>query len=180
MFSLIVKKHDRITSGDVSSFMLLLSGLFYSCSLLTCMQYRTFLKQTHGDGCPFCEHLGLDRKVIIREDRYAMVTVAKAPYVSDQLLVIPKRHVETFSQLRFLESLSCLKLLRWITQRLYRQGYAGYSILLRDGDGVGKSIPHLHIHIIPDLDIHIKNGSSRRKLLTPEEIAQTVKKFQTR
>lgn len=139
------------------------------------MQYRTFLKQ--DTGCPFCADETLDRDVIVTSNRRAMLTVAKAPYVQDQLLVIPKRHVEKISQLRLLETLDCLRLIRWADKKLYQKGGRGYNVLLRDGEGVGKSIPHLHIHLIPDHDILIKNGTDTRRVLSKSEIKNTVKRL---
>ena len=140
------------------------------------MQYRTFLK--HGNGCPFCAKDDLDRTVIVKENRRAMITVAKAPYVPDQLLVITKRHIERFSEMNLFEAIDCFRLIKWAGERFYYKGHPGFNTLLRDGDRVGKSIPHLHIHLIPNLDIDMINGSDRRKMLTPLEINRLVKKLQ--
>lgn len=140
------------------------------------MQYQTFLKQS-PPGCPFCEKETFDRSVLVTSNRRAMVTVAKGPYVADQLLVIPKRHIENFSQLTLLEALDCFRLMRWVAARFYQNGHTGYNILLRDGEGVGKSIPHLHIHLIPSLDMQFKNSGTKRRLLTPIEIKKTIKRI---
>ncbi len=139
------------------------------------MEYRTFLQQSQG--CPFCEGDYLDKNAIIITNHRAMVTVAKAPYVVDQLLVIPKRHVETISEMRVLESFDCLKLIRWAGRRLLQKGHAGYTLLLREGSGVGKSIPHVHIHLIPSESIDLKNSHLDRKVLSTREVKQVVKKF---
>ncbi|MBP9762350.1 HIT domain-containing protein [Patescibacteria group bacterium] len=141
------------------------------------MQYRTFLKNS-DDGCPFCEREALDRTVIVRANTRAMLTVAKAPYVADQLLVIPKRHVKNVADLQLLDIVDCIRLIRWAGKRLTENGHPGYTILLRDGDGVGKSISHLHIHVIPDVDIPIVNSSQDRRVLTAAQIQKIVRKLQ--
>jgi histidine triad (HIT) family protein len=143
------------------------------------MQYRTFLKNS-DDRCPFCEREALDPTVIVRANARAMLTVAKAPYVPDQLLVIPKRHVENVADLQVLDIVDCLRLIRWAGNRLTKNGHPGYTILLRDGDGVGKSIAHLHIHLIPNLDIPIMNSSRLRRVLTPAQIQKIVQRIQER
>ena len=77
--------------------------------------------------------------------------------------------------MRLIESIACFRLIRWAGKQLYRKGHPGYTILLRDGTNVGKTIDHLHIHIVPSLDIDIKNGSQRRRVLTTAEIKKTIK-----
>lgn len=140
------------------------------------MQYQTFLKQSPA-GCPFCEKEAFDPRVLITSNRRAMVTVAKGPYVADQVLIIPKRHVENFIHLSLLEMIDCYRLMRWVVNRYQKLGVGGYNILLRDGEGVGKSIPHLHIHLIPNFDMVFKNSSRNRRVLTPTEIKKTIKKL---
>ena len=140
------------------------------------MQYRTFLKNS-DDGCPFCERESFDKTVLVHETARARVAIAKAPYVPDQLLVMPKAHVVNFTDLTLLDAFHCFRLIRWAGKQLYRKGYKGYLVLMRDGDKVGKSIPHLHIHVIPNHDVSIQNGSRNRRVLTPSEITKRVKGF---
>lgn len=140
------------------------------------MQYRTFLKNS-DDRCPFCEEGSFDPTVLVYETARARVTIPKAPYVADQLLIMPKAHVVNFADLSLLDAFHCFRLLRWAGKQLYRQGHKGYVILLRDGDKVDKSIPHLHIHVIPDTFVEAKNSSINRKVLTKAEIVKRVKAF---
>jgi diadenosine tetraphosphate (Ap4A) HIT family hydrolase len=140
------------------------------------MQYDQFLKES-PPGCPFCRHEAFDPTVLITQNRKMLLTVAKAPYVRDQLLIIPKRHIERFSDLTFLELLYYWKMIVWAEKRLTSLGYTGYSQLLREGDGVGKSIPHLHFHLIPGHEVHIQNSTVKRRVLSVKELRATVERF---
>ena len=128
------------------------------------MLYTTYLKTLTQ--CPFCDNK--DR--IIFENKEAFITYAKAPYAQYHILVIPKRHIDSFLELTKSEDAHIIMLLRKGVKLLHTLGYKNCSILVRDGKDSGKSIKHLHYHIIPnhrigDLDIH----GEKRKVLTPQE-----------
>lgn len=139
------------------------------------MLYTTYLKTLTS--CPFCGHT--DRRIF--ENRDAFLTYAKAPYAPHHLLVIPKRHVSSFLELTKSEDASITKLLHKGVELLHTFGNANCSILVRDGKGSGKSIQHLHYHIIPnhrigDLDV---NGA-KRKVLTQQEINNVIKELKNK
>jgi diadenosine tetraphosphate (Ap4A) HIT family hydrolase len=128
------------------------------------MKYCDFLETL--EGCPFCDEKG--REVL--ENETALLTYALAPYHPDHLLVIPKRHIEHFleieeSEMRDIEDLQKLgmKLLEDI-------GYKNISLLVREGDGSGKSVAHLHYHLIPEISLGNADYSGQdRIVLTTEE-----------
>lgn len=136
------------------------------------MLYKTYLKTLTQ--CPFC--INKDRKIL--ENKEAFLTYARAPYAQHHLLVIPKRHVDSFLDLKNIENSSITKLLHKGVHLLHTLGHVNCSILVRDGKGSGKSIEHLHYHIIPnhrigDLDIH----GEKRRVLTEQEICTVVKEL---
>jgi histidine triad (HIT) family protein len=49
--------------------------------------------------CPFCDILTKNTERIIRESKHAFVVLSNPRLVPGHLLVIPKRHVEKFSEL---------------------------------------------------------------------------------
>jgi diadenosine tetraphosphate (Ap4A) HIT family hydrolase len=138
------------------------------------MLYDDFLKKMPT--CPFCDEKDRVNRVIL-ENRSGYLTYALSPYHKHHLLVIPKKH-----RLRLLEAsaLEQYQLNRLIDQgvRLLRiLGYNDLSVLVRDGH-LGKSIDHLHYHVIPNTDIgDVTNYGKARKVLTKRQIASTLKDF---
>ena len=132
------------------------------------MKYQDFLEEMTE--CPFCK--GHNNR-LIEENETAYLTYALAPYHKHHLLVVPKRHVTTFLKLKDLEDSDISDLLDYGAHILEKLGYIDYSILVRNGKtvSIGKSVDHMHYHIIPNIHIGSMNHSgSERAILTKEEI----------
>ncbi len=131
------------------------------------MLYKEFLKKKRA--CPFCR---LSNQVIVTS-KLSFLTYAVAPYTDGHLLVIPKRHVDSFLALTQSEHLDIEQLLEKGVAIVKHLGYSNYSILVRNGDNHQKSVKHLHYHIIPnhrigDLDA---TGQPRAVLTKIAELA---------
>lgn len=102
--------------------------------------------------CPFCEEKDV---YAIDENEYAVVLPARAPYREDHILICPKRHgdfLQEYSQ-RELEDLYSL-LTKW--EVLLQKKHGEVVTFLRQGKNfgtTGKSLSHLHRHIIPQFKI---------------------------
>ena len=133
------------------------------------MLYQDFLKELHT--CPFCA----EEEIKFAESEHAYLTYALAPYHPHHLLVIPKQHVLHYLDLSKDEEYEISMLIRSGVEALKRLGYQNITVLVREGVAVGKSIAHLHYHVIPNIRIgDIDHGGRERIILTPEEIASTV------
>jgi diadenosine tetraphosphate (Ap4A) HIT family hydrolase len=133
------------------------------------MQYKDFLVSHIGSACPFC---GSEKRMFFENDA-AFLTYALAPYHPHHLLIIPRRHTTSMLELSQDEAKDLWELIRRGIETLRSLGYQNYSLLLREGDNTGKSIPHLHYHLIPvhrigDLDVN----ANEREILTDEEISR--------
>lgn len=132
------------------------------------MLYSEFQLQSADDPCHFCHPK--DRVFI--ESEAAFLTYGLAPYHRHHLLVIPKRHVESFMELSRDESDQIWNLIRQGAAILLELGYETYTVVVREGKGGTKSMPHLHYHLIPDKSIGDLDASGReRTVMTSEEIA---------
>lgn len=132
------------------------------------MLYSEFQLQSADDPCRFCHPQ--DRMFI--ENETAFLTYGLAPYHRHHLLVIPKRHAESFMELSRDESDHIWNLIRQGAAILLELGYETYTVIVREGRGSAKSMPHLHYHLIPDKSIGDLDASGReRTVMTPEEIA---------
>ena len=131
--------------------------------------------------CPFCYE---KESHIVDEWIYMKVIPARAPYVKDHLLIVPKRHVNLLKELTHPELIDLHELVDKWTKKLHKY-HNSVNLLLRDGlvgdKNCGKSVNHLHFHLIPDCDISEKTGKgeSDREFLDEKkykEITQNIKK----
>lgn len=97
--------------------------------------------------CPFCDAQETGQR-ILRETEHALVIPNRTFYdvwetrsVLDHLLVIPKRHVKSLSELSDAEKLDIVTLIGD-----YEKG--DYSMYARAGTSVTRSVGHQHTHLI--------------------------------
>ena len=119
------------------------------------MEYSEYRSQLTS--CPFCNDTQ-----ILWEDNNFYVTLARAPYIKDHILIIPKKHVIFLNELTQEEQHQLWDIVNKRNNILLKH-YNGTSILLRDSheNGTsGKSIGHLHAHIVPDCWIGALTGDN--------------------
>ncbi len=116
------------------------------------MNYHQALETMGKDFDPF---LHIEKEHIVDEYDNFLVILARAPYIEEHLLVIPKRKVYILSKLSPHEQSELFSILEERTEKLHQQ-HNSVNLLLRDwlvGWNSGKSINHLHFHLIPDTEI---------------------------
>lgn len=137
------------------------------------MNYKELLETDKK--CPFCES---GRNKTIKKIRKAKLTYSIAPYCQHHLLVTSERHIESFEQLTNEEKIDIDEMLLQGIRFLKTLGHDSYSILLRNGDKTGKTIEHLHYHIIPSIEVGSLDGNHiDRKIMTDEEIDDLLKLY---
>jgi len=137
------------------------------------MLYNQFLENI--DHCPFCNPKSNE---IIKENKKTFLTYALAPYHKHHLLIVPKRHLSEFEELTRDELHEIDLMLRQGVKILRSIGYKDYTILVRNGKNEGKTVEHLHYHIVPitligDLD----HFGKHRKILGDNEIEETLREL---
>ena len=136
------------------------------------MLYKDFLATMSG--CPFCD----GRNGIIKDNPNAFLTYSIAPYHKHHMLVIPKRHVLDFNDLKSEEMSDIIALQKTAQELLNKLGYKDYSILVRFGDNSGKSVEHTHFHVVPDIRMgDVDHTGQDREVLSEEEIAVLMSEF---
>ena len=129
------------------------------------MKYLTYLKNLKV--CPFCEDI---KGKILLENDGAYLTYSLAPYHKYHLLVIPKRHVENLAELTWEEHVCLTALFVTGVKTLGKLGHNDCTLLTRDSGSLGKSIKHLHGHIIPGGFIQDTSlNTAVRKILSTDE-----------
>ena len=97
--------------------------------------------------CPFC---ALEPSEILWQDSWVMTIRDTTPVSPGHTLLIPKRHIASLFEASEAEQHALLRALREAKLRLDRELRPdGYNIGINDGEAAGRTIPHLHIHLIP-------------------------------
>lgn len=112
---------------------------------------RNYLKyRTHPrpDSCPFCD-LEKNRREIVSESKHAFVIRNDFKYdlwelrrVVDHLMIIPRRHVRSLSELSAEERSDIMEFMAEYASQ-------GYDVYARSVDSVHRTVPlHQHTHLI--------------------------------
>ena len=136
------------------------------------MKYSEFLEAGKDKPCPFC---AVNPKEVILENKYAYLTFALAPYHKDHLLVVPKRHYEHILDVTDEEMTDIDHLQDKGWQLLKKLGYKSVSFVVREGEESGRTVKHIHYHVIPDVRVgDLDHNGELRKILTSNEISEEV------
>lgn len=140
------------------------------------MLYADYLKTLNR--CPFCDEEHFAGQ-LVAENKSSALIVSLAPYHKHHLLIIPKRHLEKILEINEEEMLDIISLQKIGIKILYGLGYENMSVLVREGENIGKSVRHLHYHIIPNIMIGAENiaGGDDRKISTEEEILEFIEEM---
>lgn len=94
------------------------------------MKYKDDLKEINQEyHCPFCEE---QKEYILEKTAYCYVTPARAPYVSDHLLIIPNRHVLLLQDLLHEELTDIFNVIEKWTEKLHTH-HNDVTLVCRDG-----------------------------------------------
>lgn len=126
--------------------------------------------------CPFCN---LKSKEIVRKNKHAILFLNRGPYCKDHLLVSPRRHLSEISKMSKSEKEDVEKLIYYGMKILHKK-YENISILYREGTvKIGRTIEHLHYHLIPELMIITEKGrlGKDRKFFSSKEYVKKTGEF---
>ena len=98
-------------------------------------------------GCIFCN---LDETKIVIENEGARAIFDGFPVNEGHMLIIPKKHIETYFEASDSEKNLLWNLVEECKEYLdERFNPDGYNIGINNGVAAGQTIMHLHIHLIP-------------------------------
>ncbi|MFC1790464.1 adenylyltransferase/cytidyltransferase family protein [Patescibacteria group bacterium] len=125
--------------------------------------------------CVFCD---LKKKYLVAEKNKVVLTVALYPYTDGHLLIIPRRHLESVDQLTALEQTAIFDLTSRGKALLNRSlKIANFWLLIREGNGIkaGKTVDHLHFHLLP-YDPRVIRMADTTLKIAPLKLAQILRK----
>ena len=116
--------------------------------------------------CIFCNRESLE---VIAENKLALAFYDACPVSKGHILVIPKRHVETYFDASAKEHNAISQLVFEVKQYLEKNyNPDAYNIGANVGRDAGQTVFHFHIHIIPRYrgDVEDPRGGVRKVLPT--------------
>jgi len=97
--------------------------------------------------CPFCAP---DRGRVVASNTLAFAIRDGYPVSPGHTLAIPHRHVESFFGLSPQEEAALFELIREQKQVLDGEfAPHGFNIGINDGQAAGRTVAHVHVHLIP-------------------------------
>ncbi len=98
--------------------------------------------------CVFCDVGMHDR--MIADNEFAFSFLTQAPIVPGHVLICPKRHVQTYDELRAPEKSAIEQMRKKIKTALKKVFRAqGFNYAWNEGEVAGQSVPHFHLHVVP-------------------------------
>ena len=123
------------------------------------------------DNCPFCkiERLINKDRIVYQDDTWIAI-YDNYPVSEGHVLLIPKRHVETFFNLNMVEFGSLgvtIGIIKMILDKKFHPD--GYNIGANSGEVAGQTVMHCHIHIIPRYKGDMENPRGGVRGVIPEK-----------
>ena len=99
--------------------------------------------------CVFCRIASgeLPATVTHRADGFLAIEDI-APKAPVHLLVLPKRHVDTFRDVAAFEPAEAKRMLEFVAEAARLAGLDDYRLIVNTGAGAGQTVFHLHWHIL--------------------------------
>jgi len=100
--------------------------------------------------CLFCDRNNTERHKIIVENELFYAREDNFAVSKGHTEVVPKKHVESFFDFTDEEAVQLFDLIKK-TKNIISKKYKpdGFNIGINEGEAAGRSIHHLHVHIIP-------------------------------
>lgn len=117
--------------------------------------------------CLFCRQDDPRLNQISHRNATCFARLDNFPATEGHTEIVPKRHVESFFDLTSEELQDAFALILAVREDLSRRLHPeGYTIGVNEGRAAGRSIDHLHIHVIPRRfgDVENAEGGIRRVL----------------
>lgn len=120
--------------------------------------------------CLFCDRDNPQKNRIVLENELFYARWDNFPVSKGHAEIVPKRHVESFFELTKEELIQMYGLLNK-TKEIIDKKYSpsAYNIGINDGEAAGRTIHHLHIHIIPRYEGDVKNPKGGIRHIIPEK-----------
>ncbi|MFA5985790.1 MAG: HIT domain-containing protein [Parcubacteria group bacterium] len=127
-------------------------------------------------GCPFCDVVNISKIVLFQTD-FAIAIMNLYPVTRGHLLVVPKLHVSSLSELGYSSCCDLITSIQKVTNivKMHLKP-EGVNVFLNEGKIAGQTLEHLHVHVVPRyIDDNLRNFermNSERILLSENDSAR--------
>ena len=133
------------------------------------------------DNCVFCDIVeGSSPASIVFQDETCIVFMDIQPVNRGHMLVVPKEHSASLSELKPDIGAHLFKVAQHMAQAIRRSDVRceGINIFLADGEAAGQDVFHVHLHVLPrysEDDFGLQFGKSYGERPSREELDAIVK-----
>ena len=100
--------------------------------------------------CVFCRRDDPDANVVVGENSTCFARLDRYPVAPGHCEIVPKRHIESLFDLTEIETVDLYALLRATRDLIDREQHPdGYTVGVNEGHAAGRTVDHLHMHLIP-------------------------------
>jgi diadenosine tetraphosphate (Ap4A) HIT family hydrolase len=120
------------------------------------------------DYCLFCDRNNKKEHKIILENDFCYARWDNFPVSKGHLEVVPKLHISSFFDIgdeQLTQLFALIKKTKAMVQKKYNPD--GYNIGINEGEAAGRTVHHLHIHLIPRYKGDIKNPNGGVRNIIP-------------
>ena len=120
--------------------------------------------------CLFCDYLNSGQHTIIAENDTFYARWDNFPVSKGHAEVVPKKHIDSFFELSKEDIGELLELAKQV-QEVVRGRYSpdGFNIGVNDGEVAGRTVHHLHVHIIPRYNGDVENPVGGVRHVIPDK-----------
>jgi diadenosine tetraphosphate (Ap4A) HIT family hydrolase len=112
----------------------------------------------HTKDCLFCDYKNPAKNTIVAENSLAYARWDNYPASAGHVEVVPKRHVVSFFDLTPSELAAVYDLAKKAKKIIVgRHNPDGFTIGVNEGEAAGRTVHHLHLHLIPRYIGDVKN-----------------------
>jgi diadenosine tetraphosphate (Ap4A) HIT family hydrolase len=125
--------------------------------------------------CPFCV-IARNNGDMISKNGSFLAVYDKNPVSKGHAIIIPKRHIVSFFDLDSASMSDLLDILTNVKDEIQsRFNPDGFNIGVNDGKAAGRTINHLHIHLIPRYFGDVENPTGGVRSVIPGKADYTKK-----
>lgn len=121
-----------------------------------------------NDICLFCDKNNTKEHQIIDENELAYARWDNIPVSNGHTEIVPKRHVASFFDLTEDEMLAIYRLAKTTRQKIIEMYQPdAFNLGINDGEAAGRTIHHMHLHLIPRYEGDVENPRGGVRHLIP-------------
>lgn len=108
--------------------------------------------------CLFCDRNNSEKHTIIAENDLFYAREDNFPVSKGHSEIVPKRHIQSFFELNNAELIKLYDLIKKVKNIiLNKHNPDAFNIGINDGEEAGRTIHHLHVHLIPRYKGDVEN-----------------------